>query len=109
MANILQQIALPQETIEVDGVSYLVTAMSATDGLKFMEREQESIDSGKTDLSVIKQVIIKHVAKDNVNITDKSFDIIFSRKLKHLQNLYKEVLKYNFEDVFTAPDTEEQE
>lgn len=98
--------ALPQESIVVDDVDYLVTAMSATDGLIFMEKYMEQMDSGKHDLSTIKQVVCKYVYKDNKQITEKVFDIIFSRRLVHLQKLFQEVLKYNFEDVFTEPGTE---
>lgn len=101
--------ALPQETLEVDGEEYLVTAMAATDGLQFMEKYMESLDTGKHDLSVIKQVICKYVCKDNKSITENVFNIIFARRLVHLQKLFQEVLKYNFEDVFTEPDTEAQE
>lgn len=103
----LSEIALPQEAIEVDGVEYLVTAMTATDGLQFMEKYQESIDSGKADLSLMKQIVCKYVVKDNAAIDGKKFDIIFARKMGHLGKLYQEVLKYNFEDVFNEAGLEE--
>lgn len=101
-----QIMALPQEVVVVDDVEYLVTAMSATDGLMFMEKYMTQMDSGKHDLSTIKQVICKYVYKDNKQITEKVFDIVFARRLVHLQKLFQEVLKYNFEDVFTEPGTE---
>jgi hypothetical protein len=107
MANILQQVALPQETLTVDGEDYLVTAMPATSGLQFMEKHQASIDSGKTDLSVMKEVVVKYVSKDNKAISNTSFDIIFARRMGHLGKLYKAYLDYNFEDVFTDPAGEE--
>jgi len=99
--------ALPQETIEVGGEEYVVTAMSATDGLAFMEKYQADMDTGKSDLKVMKGVIKAYVTKDNKIIDDKTFDIIFARKYMHLQQLYAEVIKYNFSDVFQAPGTEE--
>lgn len=98
---------LPQETLEVDGEEYVVTAMSATDGLAFMEKYQADMDSGKSDLKVMKGVIKAYVTRENKIIDDKRFDIIFARKYMHLQQLYAEVIKYNFSDVFQAPGTEE--
>lgn len=105
MAN--QIMALPQEVITVDGEDYLVSAMSATAALQFMEKHLSNINEGKIDLSVIKQVVCKYVSKDNLQIDDKRFDIIFARKTAHLQRLFDAVLKYNFEDVFTESDSEE--
>lgn len=96
----LSAIALPQEVVTVDDVDYLVTAMPATEGLKFMEQQQESIDSGKADLSLMKKVICAYVCKDGMQITDKSFDIVFARKFGHLRKLYQEVIEYNFGEVF---------
>lgn len=98
---------LPQETLEVGGEEYVVTAMSATDGLAFMEKYQADMDSGKSDLKVMKGVIKAYVTKENKIIDDKRFDIIFARKYMHLQQLYAEVIKYNFADVFQAPGTDE--
>ena len=99
--------AMEQEVVVIDKEEYLVNAMPATIGLMFLEKYQEAIDSGKADLSQMKQIICKYVSKDNLQITEKSFDMIFSRKYGHLQKLYKAVLEYNFADVFQAPDTEE--
>lgn len=99
--------AMEQEVMAIDEIEYLVNAMPATIGLIFLEKHQEAIDSGKADLSQMKQIICKYVSKDNMQIDEKSFDIIFSRKYGHLQKLYKAVLEYNFADVFQAPDTEE--
>lgn len=103
----MADIGLPQETITVDDVDYLVNAMPATKGLQFMEAQQESIDSGKADLALMKQVICAYVCKDNKQITEKSFDILFARKFGHLRKLYQEVIQYNFGDVFMEPDSEE--
>ena len=100
----MSDVALPQETLEVDGVSYLVTAMPATKGLQFVETMQD----GKADLSTMKQVICAYVCKDNKSITNDSFDVIFARKFEHLGALYKAVIVYNFgEDFLGNPDSEE--
>lgn len=98
---------LDQTTISVDDIDYLVSAMPATKGLQFIEKHQAAIDEGKADLSQMKQIICNYVSKDNMQITEKSFDIQFARKYAHLNKLYKEVLNFNFEELFQAPDTEE--
>lgn len=98
---------LEQTTITVDGIDYLVSAMPATKGLIFIEKHQEAIDAGKADLSQMKQIICNYVSKDNMQITERTFDVTFSRKYAHLNKLYKDVLNFNFEELFQAPDTEE--
>jgi hypothetical protein len=103
----MNDVALPQEVITVDEVDYLVTALPASYALQFMEKYQEAIQTGKSDLATMREVIVKSVCKDNKQITNSSFDIIFARKFMHLSQLYQAVLNYNFEDVFTAPDSEE--
>ena len=115
MAKIdLSGIALPQEELVVDDVTYLVTALPATEGLKFMEQYQESLDSGKPDLAVMKKIVCMSVTKDGKMIAEKAtngtlaFDIVFSRKLGHLRNLFNEVVKYNFNDIFLASDGDEE-
>ena len=103
----MADIGLPQETLVIDEVEYLVTALPASYALQFMEKYQEAIQTGKSDLATMREVIVKSVCKDNKQITNSSFDIIFARKFMHLSKLYQAVLNYNFEDVFTAPDSEE--
>jgi hypothetical protein len=103
----MSDVALPQEVITVDNVDYLVTALPASYALQFMEKYQEAIQTGKSDLATMREVIVKSVCKDNKQITNQSFDIIFARRFMHLSQLYQAVLNYNFEDVFTAPDSEE--
>ena len=103
----MADIGLPQETLVIDEVEYLVTALPASYALQFMEKYQEAIQTGKSDLATMREVIVKSVCKDNKQITNQSFDIIFALKFMHLSQLYQAVLNYNFEDVFTAPDSEE--
>lgn len=98
---------LEQTTITVDDVDYLVSAMPTTRGLQFMEQYQEEMDSGKDNLAMRKQLICNFVSKDNQMITEKRFDVVFSRKYQHLSKLYTEVIKYNFPDFFGQPGTEE--
>ena len=103
----MADIGLPQEVITIDDVEYLVTAMPATKGLQFMEAQQESIDSGKADLALMKQVICAYVCKNGIQITEKSFDIQFSRKFGHLRKLYQAVIEFNFSEVFEQDGGEE--
>lgn len=103
----MADVALPQETLVIDEVDYLVTAMPATKGLQFMEAQQESIDSGKADLALMKQVICAYGCKGGIQITEKSFDIQFSRRFGHLRNLYQAVIEYNFGEVFQEDGGEE--
>jgi len=98
---------LEQTEIEVDGVNYLVSAMPTTKGLQFLEQFQEELDSGKDNLAMRKQVICNYVSKDNQMITEKRFDAVFSRKYKHLSELYKKVITWNFPDFFQEPATDE--
>lgn len=104
----MQIMALPQTTVTVDDTEYLITAMPTTAALAFMEKYQENLETGKVDLSLVKQLVCKYVAKDNKQIDDKTFDIVFARKaMGHLQRLYTEILKFNFDDVFQESDSED--
>ncbi len=103
----LSSIALPQTTVTIDSIEYLITSFPATKGLQFMEAQQESIDSGKADLALMKQVVCTYVCKEGIQITDKSFDIIFALKYGHLRNLYQSVIEYNFGEVFQEDGGEE--
>lgn len=100
----LQDVGLPQESVSIEGVTYLITAMPATEGLQMLETMQE----GKADLATMKKVICAYVSKDNMQITNQTFDVIFARKFEHLGLLYKAVLVYNFGDeLFQEPDSED--
>ena len=103
---------LPQDTLTVDGVDYKVTAMSATAALDFMEKNlQNEVDASqgkvKVDLTVIKKTIGRYVClEDGTAIDDSNFDVIFARKVAHLQRLFTAVLEYNFADDFQESDSE---
>lgn len=103
----MADIGLPQTVLTIDNVEYLVNAMPATKGLQFMEAQQQSIESGKADLALMKQVICAYVSKDGMQITDKSFDIVFALKFGHLRNLYQAVIEWNFGEVFEQGGGEE--
>lgn len=98
---------LEQTTLDIDGVEYLVTAMTSTQLLQFMEAHQDELDKGKDDLALRKKVICQSVSKDNQLITEKRFDVIFARKYKHMTKLYAAVAAWNFPDFFEEPGSEE--
>jgi vacuolar-type H+-ATPase subunit E/Vma4 len=106
-------IFLPQEVLDVDGIKYKVTAMSATEALDFMEKHlQSEVEAAqgkvKVDLAVIKKTVGKYVCQeDGTAIDDNNFDVIFARKIAHLQRLFTAVLEYNFSDDFQESDSEE--
>lgn len=108
MANKMEEIALQQEIITVDGQEYMLEAWPATYSLDFMEKHSDALESGKADLSIMKKVICASVYRDGKLIGEKSFDIIFSRKISHLISVYQEVLQYNLGDLFTQPDSEDK-
>ena len=101
----LQNIALEQTTVVLGEREYLVTALPAIDALEL--QDQLSQNEFKLNPKEIKKLICKCVAFENKQITDKSFDILFSRKTAHLQELVGEILKWGFEDLFTESGTED--
>lgn len=106
----MNNIALEQTTKELtlkngDVRSYLLTAIPA---IAAMQLQDELFKNDfKLEPTSIKRMVCNCVAFENKQITDKSFDILFARKSAHLQELVAEILKWNFEDVFTESDTEE--
>ncbi len=99
--------ATEQRTIKVDDREYLVTAMPASVGLKWLEKHQDEVDSGKFNNALMREVITMWVSFENKPIDQKRFDVIFSRKYVHMKKLYKEILNFNFEELFQSPDSEE--
>lgn len=100
----------PQETITVDDIDYCVTAMPATEGLKFLEDNQDTMDSGKSDLAIMKKIICKWATIGSIAIDERKFNTHFSRRYAHMRKLYMEILKYNFpetEEGFQEPGTDE--
>lgn len=104
----LAELALPQTTVELNGEEYMIEALPATYALEFMEKYQIAIESGKPDLKIMKEVICRSVYKDNKLIDTKRFDIVFARKFRLISELYQEVLKFNFEDLFTQSEDSEE-
>lgn len=99
--------ATEQTSKTVGDREYLITAMPASVGLKWMEKHQESLDSGKFDNALMREVICMWVSFENRPIDQKRFDVLFSRKYAHVKKLYNEVIAFNFEELFQEPGSEE--
>lgn len=96
---------LEQTDITVGEQTYTVTAMTATEGLKFLEENKDVLESGKSDVALMRRIICKSVGMD-----EKKFDKHFSRKYAQMRKLYNDILEFNFpehEEGFQEPDTEE--
>jgi len=100
-------LALPQTEVEVDGVTYLITAMPASVSLEIVE-ELMKLEGARPGMALVKRIVCGSVSLNGADITAKTFDIIFSRKTVHLYKLVDAVIQWNMEDVFTSG-TEEQE
>lgn len=101
---------LEQTEITVGEYTYTVTAMTATEGLKFLEENQEVMDAGKSDVAIMRKVICKTATLGSIAIDEKKFDKHFARKYGQMRKLYMEILKFNFpeqEEGFQEPDTDE--
>jgi hypothetical protein len=105
MSNLLD--ILETEEKEIDSKPYTFTAWPATFALDFLEAQQENLEKGKSDLALMKEIIIKSVSVGGKSFDSKSFDAYFSRKTKHMIRVYEAVLEYNLGDLFTQPDSEE--
>lgn len=94
--------ALPQEPVTVDGMDFLMTAMTATDALVWQEAQlQRAVDAGegksaKVDLTDVKKYVCKYITYQTKQIDEKVFNVIFARKTKTLHKLYEAFLDFNF-------------
>lgn len=88
-----------QETFEIGGRKFTVTAWPTMFGLSVQER----LMSGLTP-ELMKEMIVKSVSVDSIAIDDKKFDQVFSRKYKELMELVQKVMQFNFGEVDDAED-----
>lgn len=104
----LKDIATEQITVEVDEREYLINAMPASVGLAYMAENQEALDSGKPDFALMKKTICGGwLSFENKIVDQKRFDILFARRYAHMRKVYNEIQKFNFEELFQSPDSEE--
>jgi len=92
-------IAREQHTITIDKTNYIITAFDATYGLRVMAQVQKMLDSGETPQpEFVKEVIMKSVTVNNMQLDEKGFNGHFSKKYKAMFELFNEILKFNFGD-----------
>lgn len=86
-----------QHTVEIDGVSYVITALEATYGLDVMAEVQRlSMKQEAPSGLFMKSLIIKSVTVNNFQLDSKKFDLHFSRKYNQIFELFQEIVKFNF-------------
>lgn len=93
-------IAREQHSVSIDGVNYIITALDATYGLGVLTKIQEAgINNTPIPAIVMKELIIKCVTVNSMQLDNKSFDNHFSKKYKHIFQLFEEITKFNFGDL----------
>lgn len=90
----------PTKEVEVDGITYKLTAFPAMEGLGFQFR------LSNPGPQLIQEMIMKGVSKDSVAIDAVKFNHLFTGKLGHLMNLYQEVVVFNFTDPLAESDSQ---
>ena len=91
--------ALETKDVTVDGNLYVITAMSATDGMEFFSQVQNMMATGQIPARQMKEVIIKYVKLGSKKFDEKSYDIHFSRKYDQLNELFAAVMEFNFGEI----------
>lgn len=94
----------------IDGDNrYLITAFGATYGLEVMNKLSEFANKMENpSAGFIKGVILHSVTHNNMSVDEKWFDKHFSRKYKEVQELFAEIIKFNFgEDEGDLPNESE--
>lgn len=109
-----------QKQVEIGGKSYIVTKLPATKGLKYQKYFLKVlgpayIEANKSENSTMADVlskviehldeldeeVLKALVVDSIEMPASRFDIEFSGRLLDLFNLIKEIVFFNYEDVFT--------
>ena len=80
-----------QETFEIEGKKFTVTAYPTMFGLSIQERIMDGLTP-----ELMKDIIVKSTSVDSVAIDDKKFDQVFSRKYKMLIEVVQKILEFNF-------------
>lgn len=108
-----------QTVIELDGESIPITALPATSNIKYFKILQkvlvpiltEQSKEGATYADMIKVAsekfsdvevdVIKALIVESTGMSPAEFELKFSRKIMKMYTLAKEIVMYNYEDVFT--------
>lgn len=91
--------ALETKEVTIDDNLYIITAMSATDGMEFFSQAQGLLSSGMIPARQMKELIIKYVKIGSKKFDEKSYDIHFSRKYDRLNELFASVMEFNFGEM----------
>ena len=100
---------LETKDVVINDNMYIITAMSATDGMDFMTTAQDAFLDGTIPAKRMKEIIIKYVSLGNNKFNEKSYDTHFSRKYNVLNELFAEIMEFNFGSMAEDLDEGEEE
>lgn len=86
---------LEQKEVEIGGVNYRITAFPAMYG---MEVAEQMMGDG-FDIKKMKDIILKSATYENKAFNDKTFDYHFSRKYNQLNELFAQIMAFNFGEL----------
>lgn len=101
---------LPQTEITVDDMEYTLNALPTTLAVDIQNvlMDNGNTDGWRPDIELVRKVVIGSQIIYNGQTIDKNqFEYHFARKSVHLYKLVDEIIKWNFEDVFTVSDSED--
>lgn len=101
---------LPQTEVSIDDMDYVLNALPTTLAVDIQNVliENGSIEGWRPDIDLVRKVVVGSQIQYEGKVIDKNlFEYHFARKSVHLYKLVDEIIKWNFEDVFTVNDSEE--
>ena len=101
---------LPQTEVSIDDMDYVLNALPTTLAVDIQNVliENGSIEGWRPDIDLVRKVVVGSQIQYEGKVIDKNlFEYHFARKSVHLYKLVDEIIKWNFEDVFTVSDSEE--
>lgn len=87
---------LEQKRVEVDGETYTLQALPATVGLDIQFKLAKAEDG--LSATLMKQMVCNSVLVGSGLMTDKDFDVKFSKNYQPLMGLVKEIMEFNFHE-----------
>jgi len=86
-----------QTTVFIGDNTYLITALEATYGLDVLNQVQKMALTGDSPSSAfVKEVIMKSVTVNNLQMNEKLFNTHFSKKYKEMFELFEKIIAFNF-------------
>lgn len=101
---------LPQTEVSIDDMDYVLNALPTTLAVDIQNVliENGNIKGWRPDIDLVRKVVVGSQIQYEGKVIDKNlFEYHFARKSLHLYKLVDEIIKWNFEDVFTVSDSEE--